>query len=119
MPSKQETFDLVAAHLLVQNAKSEDSYACLYRGPNGRKCAVGVLIPDSDYDPALEGLLANDLKLTPILNKLGIDPELAADLQDVHDSHDPEEWRRKLLDLAAEHGLDDSVVNCALAERGA
>jgi hypothetical protein len=29
---------------------------CLYRGPNGTRCAVGLLIPDEAYFPALEGM---------------------------------------------------------------
>lgn len=28
------------------------SRRCLYRGPNGARCAVGVLIPDEKYDEA-------------------------------------------------------------------
>lgn len=53
--TNQEIFDIVARHLLKQGAKSEDTETCLYRGPNGLKCAVGVLIPDAYYLPAMEG----------------------------------------------------------------
>lgn len=28
---------------------------CLYRGPEGSKCAVGLWIQDEDYDPSIEG----------------------------------------------------------------
>lgn len=28
---------------------------CRYRGDNGAKCAVGILIPDERYDPRFEG----------------------------------------------------------------
>ena len=45
----QEIFDTVSVHLLTQNEKSQESdfyRSCLYRGPNGTKCAVGCLIKD-------------------------------------------------------------------------
>ena len=29
-------------------------YSCRYRGSEGRKCAVGLLIPDDEYSQALE-----------------------------------------------------------------
>jgi hypothetical protein len=34
--------------------KQENHYRCLYRGPNGTKCPVGLFIPDSKYSQALE-----------------------------------------------------------------
>ncbi len=45
-----------AAFLLHQRYRSVDktnSY-CMYRGPNGLKCAVGYWIPDEDYKESLE-----------------------------------------------------------------
>ena len=52
MRTSQEVFDVVAKHLLTQNAKSMDDpwdEMCAYRGENGRRCAVGALIPDDLY----------------------------------------------------------------------
>lgn len=38
------------------NPSSElNSTRCLYRGPNGKKCAIGRHIPDEEYDPEMEG----------------------------------------------------------------
>ena len=53
----QQIFNKVATHLLKQNKRSIDkgTDVCLYRGPNGTKCAVGVLIPDSLYLKTMEG----------------------------------------------------------------
>lgn len=51
----QEIFDTVSVHLLTQNEKSQESSfysSCLYRGPNGTKCAVGCLIKDEFYQPS-------------------------------------------------------------------
>lgn len=28
---------------------------CMYRGPDGKKCAVGMFIPDDAYNPNMEG----------------------------------------------------------------
>ncbi len=49
----QEIFDTVVVHLLQQGKQSK-SHVCLYRSDDGLKCAVGALIPDSEYDPAME-----------------------------------------------------------------
>ena len=47
----QELFDKIATHLLTQGARSENSLGkCLYRGEFGRKCAVGCLISDEEYE---------------------------------------------------------------------
>jgi len=54
----QETYEHIRAFFLKQGAlaKVEDKdgeyseVACLYRSPDGLKCAVGCLIPDDLYD---------------------------------------------------------------------
>lgn len=55
-PDSQAVFNTVAEHLLRQGRKSLDNFACAYRGENGAKCAVGVVIPDTLYEPEIEGL---------------------------------------------------------------
>lgn len=96
----QEAFDTVAAHLLNQmdRAVSENG-DCAYRGCGGLKCAVGVLIPDSIYDPKWEGdscfgLIANynvfDESLGWLLTRL----------QDVHDNYGPRLWAIRLREVA-------------------
>ena len=60
MPSMQETFDTVVAHLRRQDAKAQipgsrpGEMTFVYRAPDGKRVPVGVLIPDDHYDPALE-----------------------------------------------------------------
>lgn len=34
---------------------------CRYRGSFGTKCALGVLIPDADYDPMMENFSADQV----------------------------------------------------------
>jgi len=55
----QEIFDTVVAHLLQQGKQSK-SNVCLYRSDDGLKCAIGALIPDSEYDPAMEFAVVED-----------------------------------------------------------
>lgn len=57
----QQIFDKVAAHLIAQGRPARDVFnSCKYRLPtfDGRvlMCAIGALIPDDKYDPAMEGL---------------------------------------------------------------
>lgn len=57
----QEIFNTVVAHLRQQKKRAmvynEDNglAQCLYRAPDGLKCAVGCLIPDGAYKPSFEG----------------------------------------------------------------
>jgi hypothetical protein len=57
----QEIFDKVVTHLRTQGKQAKNtSDDCVYRRPNGLMCAVGCLIPDELYDPALEGATVAD-----------------------------------------------------------
>ena len=104
-PTPQETFDTVAKHLLTQRKKSHDGFnSCLYRGPRGLKCAIGVLIPDSEY--------RSDFENSGIdwLFKKGLWPEgrkryknqveLLCALQTIHDSLDISVWKGALKRFA-------------------
>ncbi len=54
--TKQEYYDLLMRSAGDGTFPSVDAEGtCLYRGPNGKKCAIGVLIPDEKYTPHLEG----------------------------------------------------------------
>ena len=52
----QEIYDKVKAHLLAQGRPAMFQGSCVYRSPNGLKCAVGCLITDEAYDEDLEGV---------------------------------------------------------------
>lgn len=55
----------------VSPDKNDDGvYPCLYRGPNGTKCAIGLIIPDEEYDSSFENERANK-----VLERLGYDFE--------------------------------------------
>lgn len=53
--TEQEIFDKVAVALIDQGKRSvSKSGACRYRGPNGLKCAIGILISDDMYRKDIE-----------------------------------------------------------------
>lgn len=53
--TNQELFDTVCSSLIKQGKPSVSSDGrCLYRSPDGCKCAAGFLIPDDKYDPRME-----------------------------------------------------------------
>ncbi|TPL42591.1 hypothetical protein [Mesorhizobium sp. B2-4-5] len=55
----QQTFNTTYLGLQAQGwqrSYSETEMACLYRGPNGRKCAIGHLIDDGDYTSDMDAL---------------------------------------------------------------
>ena len=51
------TKDDMIAHVLCEYtgiSMSEDLYQCNYRGRDGRKCAVGIFIPNDKYTTVME-----------------------------------------------------------------
>lgn len=84
--TNQETFDIVARHLVKQGCRSyEYGFGCVYRSSDGKKCAVGALIPDELYSKEMEGKTAVHEIVAPVLTKLGHDPDFCNALQMVHD----------------------------------
>lgn len=104
--SPQEEFDIVAKHLLTQNARSVRQAAtgimCMYRGPAGTKCAVGILIPDETYRMDFEGMDFHD-----VLQETGLQSgyPFYTGLRDLHDCLKPEQWREHLKVFAERHQL--------------
>ena len=106
--TNQEVFTKVKNHLLSQMKHSKNGESCLYRGPDGLKCAIGALIPDDLYTPDLE---SNDidhlLEICPEIASLfhGVDGELLAGLQILHDHQPPSQWSAELRAIAATYNL--------------
>lgn len=133
MLSKQEVFDKVARHLILQNAQSVKKYsdgdgvmsppACAYRGEGGLKCAAGCLIPDELYSRDMEGTMfsliwESDNRLQELFNFST--SVLVTDLQILHDHPSgPSFWPDRLRNLAIKHKLDSKVVDDALKDRNA
>ena len=63
--SRQDILDKTVKHLSSMTCRSMKKVnglsTCLYRGPNGSKCAIGALIPDKMYDPVMESNTVSQL----------------------------------------------------------
>lgn len=69
----QEIFDTVVKHLHEQNSQSVDEKgSCMYRGVDGKKCAVGCLIPDDLYSKDIETHGSGATEVRHVLAKAGV-----------------------------------------------
>lgn len=119
LKTEQEIFDIVSTHLLKQDKQSRTRTtigdihfvdSCMYRGSEGRKCAIGCLIPDDQYVKAMEG---NNM-LSPLMYNClygqGIDVSkhliFLSHLQHIHDRSEPEDWERMLEETARCYHLE-------------
>lgn len=110
----QQVFDQVAKHMIKQGKQSINSVMeCVYRGPNGLKCAAGCLISDDEYDPKFDG---NNMSWSLLVNA-GYVPSKHSNLirlmQSVHDRQDGQHggWVMDLRIAAKQFGLSDEVLN--------
>lgn len=103
--SEQEVFTQVAAHLLTQQQKAEDTGGCHYHDKDlDLKCAAGCLIADEEYAAGMEGLDWETVVCEGYAPNSHL--ELIACLQEVHDSTDPVHWEFELEKLARKRGLE-------------
>lgn len=124
MLTKQQLFDRVAKHLLVQKAPAirPGGSDCAYRGVGGLKCAVGCLIDDAHYSTELEGKLASDFEVREAVElSLGqtlnhVEVALLRGLQNLHDDMVvPAQMPHRLALLAKQHRLEWKGVEALLA----
>ena len=115
--TKQSIFNQVWKHFVTNNQPlSYSNGQCKYRGDQGAKCAVGLLIPDDIYYPALEGATVTSSKMFPVLRLLGLSDHIVF-LNELQDAHD---------DVALDYGdadepgrtatLKNSLMDIALAQ---
>lgn len=97
--TKESMLAHVKAEFKGKSTKGRNSEVCLYRGPNGKKCAVGMFIPDEKYSPSMENKsalgLSNDheyVDTTLPLSFHGMDS-----LQSVHDGSHPDSTLKQML----------------------
>lgn len=88
----QEWFNKVWQHAIVEkNPPSVEGY-CLYRGPKGAKCFVGVLIPDDKYKPTFDrgiGMLSE--VASEVFGEISSSEiRFLSDIRFVHDEHSAE-----------------------------
>lgn len=82
---------------------------CAYRGENGTKCAVGCLIPDDKYYPAIEGITYTNSLIVTLLPEMEY-TFLLRELQLVHDKSNPSDWAVELSSLAVTFNLNADVL---------
>ena len=113
----QEAFDKMVRHLQSQNWKqaTKDEFGgCAYRGDNGKMCAVGCLIPDSEYIKSIEFKDYQAAKeLCPSL--ANISGAVLNEMQLFHDEYmvdciDNEEIKNDLNHRAERLGLSNKVL---------
>lgn len=114
----------VRDHLIKQKAQSREDVAfnCQYRAADGNMCAVGCLIPDALYDPALENKGMRTEALIEVVSKalkLRLDADSVQALQYWQNYHDSYfiDWKGNDVGFKAgygkwlEEGADPSAAN--------
>lgn len=118
----QAIFNEVVEHLIRQGCQSvRGDGSCMYRGPDGLKCAVGALIRDEEYAPWMEHRTACDLaQVGGLPARLMPHVLLLRELQFIHDKSPSCWWgpgglgagvELLLRKLAIRHELDASVLD--------
>lgn len=114
----QEFFDASVAHLRRQGAKASEYsssgavISCMYRGPGGRACGVGGVMPDY-LAQIVSDRGFNAKRISTVLDHVvearlffdGVTGDLLFDMQDVHDNSAVEEWERRFQRLANSYSL--------------
>ena len=114
--SDQQVFDQVAVHLLKQGQRSLrggdiNPTECRYRGHGGMMCAAGCLVSDDEYDPLMESVPWVKLTKDRTAGVPKAHRTLIARLQAIHDTDNPEEWKRKLSREANILGLNTQAID--------
>ena len=104
----QEAFNTMVKHLRAQGVPSIDyRIGCLYRGPNGLKCAVGCLISDEEYRPDMETFKASVLIRNGVVSGLSeVDLDLLDRMQRLHDCNHPDDWEDGFQRIATDYRLE-------------
>lgn len=119
--TEQETFDFVVRALHKQSGPSRKvsgSYICAYRGHDGRKCAVGQLIPDDEYRDEMDtgyglpSLLDNFPQVKPYIKHYS----LMRNMQLAHDNAPAErdQWTNVYDETKSEIGIPITGIAAAL-----
>jgi hypothetical protein len=113
----QEIFDTVVNHLRKQGRRALGSdNTCLYRAPNGDRCAAGCLVRDEEYQPWMEvrsivSILEDTKSPSSLKNRLLEHKSLIASLQNIHDAYPVELWENDFVFIAECHKLIYTPTN--------
>ena len=107
--TEQTAFNIVKNHLLTQMTKSMEGEQCLYRGPNGTKCAIGALITDEEFetieDARCRYLGVYELETLQITSLQGLTMDFLEELQIIHDRYEVHDWKNQLEVFAKKYNL--------------
>lgn len=106
--TNQEIFDKSVAGLASQGFERAytEGVGCKYRDYDGRKCAIGWLIPDDKYNAGLEGCAASTgtpraAELRASAGLVDVNPDFIRALQRAHDEgRTPKIMREYLIEVA-------------------
>ena len=92
--TKQAQFNKVYSHFILKDKpfSMNKGGSCVYRGPQGQRCAAGLFITRKEYSPYFEGSVCDvnfGNEMTPVgklLTSKGIDITFARSLQKAHDN---------------------------------
>ena len=112
--TEQQVFEQVANHLIKQGVRSIEKGRCLYRSSDGKMCAAGCLMSDSEYDPEMDKIFKGgiwgvlvDNKLAPVAHK-----DFIRQLQILHDGHnDFSDFRKELIAFGLGNDLNVDFLN--------
>jgi len=118
MSSKQDIFDFVSRKIIEQGGPCVDEYASCYYRHDGRKCAMGWLIPDNEYIPDMEQNNIDDILKIFYPNVEVPNIKFISELQAVHDRcavYDfSKTWPFSMKVVAINHGLNYDVLDGVL-----
>lgn len=87
MFNRQAAFNTAYLATIAQGKPSVGARGfCLYRGPDGLKCAIGHLIPDEKYHNLLESNSAGSCVIRDAVSAPQEERSFLAELQACHDS---------------------------------
>ena len=117
----QETYEKVVKALALQGRQSSlSSGSCLYRHPEGLKCAAGILIEDDEYGDWMEkrtifSVLKDDRCPESLKNRLIKQSTLVDQLQVNHDLSetwiDQVTFKHSFRDVGKWANLDDAFID--------
>lgn len=119
MKTAQEVFDKVVRHLAKQGERAAIDDECQYRYQKAGEtllCAVGCLIPQEKYSPAMEYHPCQD---EVVWSALGLPKELQPlliALQETHDGALPKDWEWQLRRVASIYELTMPEVDWTKCE---
>jgi len=115
----QTMFNQAYQGIITQGGQSvDDCGECMYRGENGRSCAVGQIITDDEYldrmdaydhfESASTGTSVTDLDIDGLLpERLIPHVTFLEDMQHIHDNMDDiEDFRFRMQKLATRYDLN-------------